>query len=87
MYSKDAWGGSEDSFILVKFDKEEQKEQVSDPLVSLVIFEWRDEELIGRYAEGDKQRVRGPFRHKNVHLLYLSAFMLTTPIDAKRNDM
>ena len=29
----------------------------ADPLVSLVIFEFRDEDLIGRYIGGDKTKV------------------------------
>ena len=38
-----------DPFILVKFAKIDAKDK--DPLVSLVIFEWRDENLIGRYRD------------------------------------
>lgn len=40
-----------DPFILTKFIKE-TPEDGSDPLVSLVIFEWRDEHLIGRESPG-----------------------------------
>lgn len=54
MYSRKAWGGNVDPFILVKFSKSETE---SDPLASLVIFEWSDEELIGKYA-GDDAEVR-----------------------------
>lgn len=53
MYSRKAWGGSVDPFILVKFAKSEVKE--SDPLASLVIFEWSDEPLIGRYRSDDAE--------------------------------
>ncbi|KAL1966815.1 hypothetical protein VTN77DRAFT_3780 [Rasamsonia byssochlamydoides] len=49
MYSRKAWGGDVDPFILTKFVKVNPEEE-GDPLVSLVIFEWNDEELIGRIA-------------------------------------
>ncbi|KAL3253006.1 hypothetical protein ABHI18_009768 [Aspergillus niger] len=52
MYSRKAWGGSVDPFILTKFVQEPQSGD-SDPLVSLVIFEWTDENLIGRPVPGD----------------------------------
>lgn len=47
MYGKKAWGGDVDPFILLAVDKVEKPEK-SDPLMSVVIFEWKDEELIGR---------------------------------------
>lgn len=53
MYSRKAWGGDVDPFILVKFTKSEAQE--SDPLASLVIFEWSDEGLIGQYRSGDAE--------------------------------
>jgi len=59
MYSRKAWGGNVDPFILVKFSKAETTE--GDPLASLVIFEWNDEELIGEYRSGDSD-VRAPYR-------------------------
>ncbi|KAK3989527.1 lung seven transmembrane receptor-domain-containing protein [Cladorrhinum sp. PSN332] len=46
MYDKNAWGGPVDPFILVKFT-DVGKDQGDDPTVSLLIFEWRDQELIG----------------------------------------
>ena len=45
MYSKKAWGGSVDPFILTKFSK--PKDVKDDPLVSIVIYESRDRDLIG----------------------------------------
>ena len=51
MYSRKSWGGQIDPFILVKFRKN-TVEGDSDPLVSLVMFEWKDEDLIGRRPEG-----------------------------------
>ena len=46
MYSKSAWGGSVDPFILTKFTQA-TPEGNEDPIVSLVIFEWKDEDLVG----------------------------------------
>ncbi|KAJ5107087.1 hypothetical protein N7456_003762 [Penicillium angulare] len=54
MYSRKAWGGSVDPFILVKFSKTDGTGG-GDPLASLVIFEWEDEKLIGKWREGDDQ--------------------------------
>ncbi|KAJ5121496.1 Transmembrane receptor eukaryota [Penicillium bovifimosum] len=53
MYSRKAWGGSVDPFILVKFSKSEVEGK--DPLASLVIFEWTDEPLIGQYRSDDAE--------------------------------
>lgn len=47
MYSRKAWGGSVDPFILVKFHKANNVK--GDPKASLIIFEWKDEQLIGEY--------------------------------------
>lgn len=48
MYSRRAWGGAVDPYILAKFIKPEGgNEPTADPIVSLVIFEWRDVDLIG----------------------------------------
>lgn len=54
MYSRKAWGGSVDPFILVKFSKSAAAPE-SDPMASLVIFEWTDEELIGKYRSEDAE--------------------------------
>ncbi|RMD41360.1 hypothetical protein DV735_g3766, partial [Chaetothyriales sp. CBS 134920] len=47
MYSQKAWGGPIESFILVKFAQVEDAE-ASDPVTSLLIFEWQDREFIGQ---------------------------------------
>lgn len=52
MYSRKAWGGEIDPFILTKFVKVEDTAD-QDVLVSLVIFEWGDESLIGRPISED----------------------------------
>ncbi|KAF6814397.1 lung seven transmembrane domain-containing protein [Colletotrichum sojae] len=46
MYSRTAWGGPVDPYINVIFMPKEAPED-QDPTVSMVIFEWKDEDLIG----------------------------------------
>lgn len=64
MYSRKDWGGPVDPFIQTKFlPSDVQPDQ--DPLVSLIIFEWRDEDLIGRCPDGgndceEKEVICGP---------------------------
>lgn len=52
MYSRKAWGGDVEPFILTKFVRDGDAGD-SDPLVSLVVFEWSDEALIGRAVSDD----------------------------------
>lgn len=54
MYSRKSWGGNTDPFILTRFTQDPEAAE-SDPLVSLVIFEWSDEELIGRSISDDPE--------------------------------
>jgi hypothetical protein len=63
MYSRKAWGGEVDPFILTKFAKVEDGTTTQDNLVSLVIFEWGDESLIGRLVPGTDD-VRSMEMHK-----------------------
>lgn len=51
MYSKTAWGGPVDPFILVKFT-DVGKDRGDDPVVSLLIFEFMDEDLVGVRPSG-----------------------------------
>lgn len=44
MYGKKTWGGPVDPFILTKFLKQDGD---NDPVASMVIFEWRDRNLVG----------------------------------------
>ncbi|KAF1345730.1 lung seven transmembrane receptor-domain-containing protein [Delphinella strobiligena] len=53
MYSRKSWGGSVDPFILLKFQKPTNIPEGEDPMVSLVIFEWRDHDLIGKPVTED----------------------------------
>ena len=57
MYSRSAWGGDTDPFILTKF-MQNTPEGDEDPVVSLVIFEWKDEELVGVWPSEDAAKVR-----------------------------
>ena len=53
MYSRKSWGGQVDPYILVKFkDIGDDYNGNDDPLASLVIFEWKDEPLIGKQPAG-----------------------------------
>jgi hypothetical protein len=53
MYSKKSWGGKIEPAILIKFfdtDKE-QKVPTEDPTVGIVIWEWRDSNLLGKPSD------------------------------------
>ncbi len=55
MYSKKAWGGAVDPFILTTFVKSQDVKD--DPLVSVVVFEWKDEDLIGVWPSPEAAEV------------------------------
>lgn len=55
MYSKASWGGSVDPHILVKF--KQQPDAEGDPIASLVIFEWKDFDLVGIYPTAESMSV------------------------------
>lgn len=52
MYSKSAWGGPVDPFILTVFPNDTIKAD-EDPVVSLIIFEWKDLDLIGVFPDSE----------------------------------
>ncbi|KIW11985.1 hypothetical protein PV08_09259 [Exophiala spinifera] len=54
MYSRKSWGGSVEPFILVKY-LPDHTEDDTDPISSLIIFEWTDEPLIGRMPAGSTE--------------------------------
>ena len=59
MYSKKSWGGQVDPFILVKFVKDSIAiEKGEKPIVSLLIFEWEDRDLLGKPHDVDYLDVR-----------------------------
>lgn len=49
MYNKKAWGGPTEPFILTKFLPVEGD---ADPIVSFVVFEYKDDDLVGIPIEG-----------------------------------
>lgn len=51
MYSRKAWGGDTAPFILTKFIKPDNLAKEDDPIVSFVVFEWKDQGLIGKYPD------------------------------------
>lgn len=55
MYSKASWGGSVDPHILVKF--KQQPDAEGDPIASLVMFEWKDFDLVGVYPTAESMTV------------------------------
>jgi hypothetical protein len=56
MYSRKAWGGDVNPFILIKFIKAAD-DAPGDPIVSLIIYEWKDVELIGIWPSDDATEV------------------------------
>jgi len=46
MYSQKTWGGPAEPHILIRFIKNAVEDD-SDPVVSLVVFEWKDYDLVG----------------------------------------
>ncbi|KAK3375289.1 lung seven transmembrane receptor-domain-containing protein [Podospora didyma] len=56
MYSMSGWGGPVNPYISVKFTGV-GKDTGEDPVVSLAIFEWKDQDYIGVYPPGEKQPV------------------------------
>lgn len=61
MYSRTAWGGDVDPFISAKFVQVEpgEGEDVDpDPMVSVVVFEWKDEYLVGVWPSDDATEVQ-----------------------------
>jgi hypothetical protein len=54
MYSRSAWGGAVDPFMLVTFPKNTE----GDSVISLIMYDWRDFKLIGRQHPGNAEEVR-----------------------------
>ena len=69
MYSKKAWGGDTDPFILTKLLKATSEDN-PDPQVSLIVFEWKDEDLVGVLAkpEDEKVWIETPLRQKHTSM-------------------
>lgn len=60
MYSRKSWGGSVDPYILAEISKPASNDipEDKDPIVSIVIFEWQDEQLLGAPVSADSGAVR-----------------------------
>lgn len=56
MYSRKSWGGPVQPHIEMKFVA--QPDAVDDPVASLIIFEWKDYDLVGVYPTLDSVEVR-----------------------------
>ena len=56
MYSKNDWGGPVDPHILVKFVKQDGAPD-QDEIASMIIFEWKDYDLIGVSVYTSGQRL------------------------------
>ena len=52
MYSRNSWGGPVDPFILTMFPNT-SIEGIDDPVISLIIFEWKDYDFIGAYSDSE----------------------------------
>ncbi|XXG96580.1 hypothetical protein Hte_002867 [Hypoxylon texense] len=65
MYSKSAWGGATEPFIDAKF-LNQTVEGDEDPIVSLIIFEWKDQDLIGVTPENPEDPIQMICNEANV---------------------
>lgn len=74
MYDRETWGGPVDPFISVTFP-EVTDDADAQPIVSLLIFEWKDYDLIGRYPTPEAVEVRRPLADPGL----TPAYLLTSP--------
>lgn len=58
MYSKKSWGGKVDPYINVKFIDTQREQEVEDPTVGVVIWEWKDSNLLGKPSDLPIDEVR-----------------------------
>jgi hypothetical protein len=63
MYGKSSWGGDVVPYIQAVFERYEGE---ADPIVSLIIFEWRDEDYIGKLPTPDATKVNRAWRWLSV---------------------
>jgi hypothetical protein len=59
MYSKKSWGGKVEPTIMLKFIETdmEQPGGIEDPTVGVVIWEWKDSDLLGKPADRPLEEV------------------------------
>lgn len=76
MYGRKSWGGDIEPFISTRFEKQTPGGD-ADPIVSVVIFEWKEEGFVGRYPTPESLEVGSSSRPDvygwNVWLIQLSA--------------
>jgi hypothetical protein len=66
MYSQASWGGSVNPYITIKLDNNTQLGN-KDSLVSVLAFEWKDQDLIGiERVQNDVKTVCMIFRRKKI---------------------
>jgi hypothetical protein len=89
MYSRKSWGGIVDPFILTKFVPPTDIPEGEDPLVSMLIFEWKDRPLIATGPEGNAMICdQGAVDAGSCKEEEIGAFMLAgNATEASRNQM
>ncbi|KAI4232195.1 MAG: hypothetical protein LQ349_005150 [Xanthoria aureola] len=90
MYSKKGWGGDTDPFILTTLEKASSDDQ--DVFVSLVVFEFRDEDLIGVWPSPDAPEKEYICTQANIDKKYcnsteLGRFILSPNASDSRNEI
>jgi hypothetical protein len=91
MYSRTSWGGPVDPYILIKFT-DVGKEEEGDPAVSLVVFEWKDEDFIGVLPSPDSMQKIGICQQPEVDKGYCNStdigeFILSPNATEKSNNI
>ncbi|KAL8812926.1 MAG: hypothetical protein Q9200_000665 [Gallowayella weberi] len=91
MYSKKGWGGDTDPFILTTFEKAPAPND-QDAFVSLVVFEFRDEDLIGLWPSPDAPEKEYICTQANIDKKYcnsteLGHFILSPNASDSRNQI
>ncbi|KAL8680396.1 MAG: hypothetical protein Q9186_003425 [Xanthomendoza sp. 1 TL-2023] len=91
MYSKKGWGGDTDPFILTTFEKAPAPND-QDAFVSLVVFEFRDEDLIGVWPSPDAPEKEYICTQANIDKKYcnsteLGHFILSPNASDSRNQI
>ncbi|KAL8860710.1 MAG: hypothetical protein Q9178_002740 [Gyalolechia marmorata] len=92
MYSKKGWGGDTEPFILTTLEKTTSQDD-QDVFVSLVVFEFRDEDLIGVWPSPDAPEKEYICTQANIDKNYCNSTDLGTFIlspnasESKRNDI
>lgn len=59
MYSQKSWGGDVPPFILITFLKDESEEPSGNDMVGFIVYEWRDQHLLGKPAPNSDGQVCG----------------------------